>query len=234
MDFRLLLQQLTPTRLLLLGSMTLPFSAMQAAEEVTFSGTIEALACPQACGICCGTHSITDSSGLLSLEVGNAFVDLSKVSDDGNLHTISGRFYETPGQCGVGSCTLFAVETVDTNFVPEPDYNVTSEILSIRSLVINDIEGSRYKVDLSAPFNIDSATHVSELETAAQGEDCSASNVQCAAGTTCISYFGIAGQNGPEFQTCEIPCTHPGASCPTGQMCVTIADGPGSVCVVEE
>jgi hypothetical protein len=56
----------------------------------------------------------------------------------------------------------------------------------------------------------------------------------------CISYFGIAGAAGPTFHACEIPCdvsSRPedraefgSGSCPEGMRCVTIADGPGSVC----
>ena len=51
----------------------------------------------------------------------------------------------------------------------------------------------------------------------------------CAAGETCIEYYGIAGPNGPRFQSCGIPCG-PKRRCPEGKSCVTIADGPGDVC----
>ncbi len=51
----------------------------------------------------------------------------------------------------------------------------------------------------------------------------------CAAGETCIEYYGIAGPNGPRFQTCGIPCG-PKRTCPDGKSCVTVADGPGDVC----
>ena len=51
----------------------------------------------------------------------------------------------------------------------------------------------------------------------------------CADGETCIEYYGIAGPNGPRFQTCGIPCG-PKRTCPKGKSCVTIADGPGDVC----
>ena len=46
---------------------------------------------------------------------------------------------------------------------------------------------------------------------------------------TCVSYFGIAGARGPEFKSCEIRCDPQGA-CADGRKCVTVADGPGSVC----
>lgn len=62
-----------------------------------------------------------------------------------------------------------------------------------------------------------------------QGEKCGA-NDACAAGLTCRAYFGIAGPRGPEFKSCEIPCADKSATCPAGQKCVTIADGPGQVC----
>ena len=46
----------------------------------------------------------------------------------------------------------------------------------------------------------------------------------------CIEFYGIAGPAGPKLSSCEIPCDKPGAQCPHGQKCVTIADGPGQVC----
>jgi hypothetical protein len=62
-----------------------------------------------------------------------------------------------------------------------------------------------------------------------QGESCTA-DYKCAAGLTCKRYLGIAGAAGPEFKSCEIPCSGKGSTCPAGQSCVTIADGPGQVC----
>lgn len=61
------------------------------------------------------------------------------------------------------------------------------------------------------------------------GENCGA-NDACAAGTECVKYYGIAGPRGGEFKTCEIKCSGKGGVCPAGKNCVTIADGPGSVC----
>lgn len=60
-----------------------------------------------------------------------------------------------------------------------------------------------------------------------QTEPCPAG--QCAAGLTCVEYYGIAGPRGPKFTSCEIPCKGGGA-CPKGQTCHTVADGPGQVC----
>lgn len=50
----------------------------------------------------------------------------------------------------------------------------------------------------------------------------------CAPGEQCIEYYGVAGPQGPRFQTCGIPCAR--GKCPDGKKCVTIADGPGPVC----
>ena len=60
-----------------------------------------------------------------------------------------------------------------------------------------------------------------------QGEDCV--NQACEAHLECLSYFGIAGPNGPKFGSCEIRCGEKDA-CPDGQTCTTIMDGPGKVC----
>lgn len=62
-----------------------------------------------------------------------------------------------------------------------------------------------------------------------QTEKCTADG-KCAAGLTCKTYYGIAGPRGPKFTSCEIPCSGKASSCPKGQSCTTIADGPGQVC----
>jgi hypothetical protein len=67
-----------------------------------------------------------------------------------------------------------------------------------------------------------------EGEGAGQGQPCA--DGRCTAGLTCKKYYGVAGPRGPEFSSCEIPCTGPKGTCPGGQKCVTISDGPGSVC----
>lgn len=53
---------------------------------------------------------------------------------------------------------------------------------------------------------------------------------ECPAGLRCITYLGVAGPAGPRLDSCEVPCADPGAACPDGQSCVTLADGPGRVC----
>lgn len=63
--------------------------------------------------------------------------------------------------------------------------------------------------------------------------EASCATMQCEPPTTCVEYYGIAGPSGPKFVSCEIRCdpTHKKKSgCPEDMSCVTIADGPGSVC----
>jgi hypothetical protein len=61
-------------------------------------------------------------------------------------------------------------------------------------------------------------------------------NTPCAADGTCsegltpVKYYGIAGSAGPEFCDCTIPCEEDPNVCPEGTSCVTISDGPGTVC----
>lgn len=62
------------------------------------------------------------------------------------------------------------------------------------------------------------------------GEKCGDGD-SCAAGLTCVSYYGIAGAKGPQFKSCEIKCgAQEKSPCPDGTKCTTIADGPGQVC----
>jgi hypothetical protein len=63
---------------------------------------------------------------------------------------------------------------------------------------------------------------------AAQGKACE--DGKCQAGLSCVKFYGIAGRSGPLFTSCEIPCGPPEFACPAGQVCGTIADGPGQVC----
>jgi eight-cysteine-cluster-containing protein len=60
----------------------------------------------------------------------------------------------------------------------------------------------------------------------------SCTTVLCQPPKVCLEYYGIAGPSGPKFVSCEIPCkpTAKKNECPEGMACVTIADGPGSVC----
>jgi eight-cysteine-cluster-containing protein len=52
---------------------------------------------------------------------------------------------------------------------------------------------------------------------------------ECAPGLQCMEYYGVAGPAGPKLTSCEIACAEK-ETCPNGQTCVTIADGPGRVC----
>jgi eight-cysteine-cluster-containing protein len=64
------------------------------------------------------------------------------------------------------------------------------------------------------------------------GEEATCATVLCQPPTVCLEYYGVAGPRGPLFVSCEIPCdpTARESSCPDGMSCITIADGPGSVC----
>ena len=202
-------------------------------EKLTLSGTITSVANAAACGVCSPTHSVVDTSGTVNLLIGNSFVDLSLISDDEQIHQFTGFFYQATGQCGINECTLFTVEELDTQQASAPSYNSSTEKLSIQSVVIDNDNDDPYSVTLTPPLNVDSAIPRSSQVPIPQGGDCSTQGALCSNGTVCLSYFGVAGPQGPEFRSCEIPCSLPGASCPLGQSCTTIADGPGQVCRVD-
>jgi hypothetical protein len=69
---------------------------------------------------------------------------------------------------------------------------------------------------------------VGTLDLAKLGSPCDETD-RCAGGGECVTYYGIAGPNGPAFKSCEITCAS-GKGCPAGSSCITIADGPGAVC----
>lgn len=200
-----------------------------AAERVTFTGKLEPAVCPAACGACCGAYLLQDSSEQINVYVGNSFVDLSGLSGKSSLHRISGSFYETTGQCGLSQCTLFLVEDVDQEEGGVASYDARTETLEVPVATIADSK-ERFAVTLKAPFSIDQLTPLGSVRRMTQGQSCAAATDQCAVGLSCESYYGIAGAAGPQFSTCEIPCAQPGALCPLGQACVTVADGPGQVC----
>ena len=56
-------------------------------------------------------------------------------------------------------------------------------------------------------------------------------NGTCASGLTAVTYYGVAGTSGPQFCSCEIPCTGTARTCPTGLVCSSISDGPSNICV---
>ena len=83
----------------------------------------------------------------------------------------------------------------------------------------------------SAVSNTEPAGSATTPATAPKmGEKCGDGD-SCAAGLTCVSYYGIAGAKGPQFKSCEIKCgAQEKSPCPDGTKCTTIADGPGQVC----
>lgn len=60
-----------------------------------------------------------------------------------------------------------------------------------------------------------------------QGDSCTVD--PCPNHLECSSYYGVGGDSGPLFASCEIPC-RTNLDCPIGQVCCTIYDGPGQVC----
>jgi hypothetical protein len=65
----------------------------------------------------------------------------------------------------------------------------------------------------------------------AQGKPCPAAG--CPAPLSCVSYCGFAGCDRGSFSSCEIECNPQADDCPAGQICVSVADGPGDVCMPE-
>lgn len=66
------------------------------------------------------------------------------------------------------------------------------------------------------------------VDPATLGQPCDEGDV-CPAGTTCVTYYGVAGPAGPAFKSCEISCARTGV-CPEDTTCTIISDGPGEVC----
>ncbi len=203
-------------------------AAALAAEPVSFTGKLEPAVCPAACGTCCGMYLLQDSSRQINLHVGNSFVDLSAHSGKSTLHRITGSFYETTGQCGLNQCTLFLVEEIDEAEGGVAVYDETAQTLEVPVATIDRKE--LFAVKLKPPFAIEQMTPHAAIQQMSQGQSCASPTQQCGTGLSCESYYGIAGAAGPQFKTCEIPCSAPGAQCPLGQSCVTVADGPGQVC----
>lgn len=199
------------------------------AERVSFTGKLESAVCPTACGACCGSYLLRDSAEQINVYVGNSFVDLRELNEKGTLHRIGGSFYKTTGQCGSNQCTLFLVEEIDQVEGAVTVYDPQTETLEVPIATIAESK-DLFAVMLKAPFVIESLTPLGSVKRAIQGQGCGTAEAQCATGLSCESYYGIAGASGPQFQTCEIPCSQPGALCPLGQACVTVADGPGQVC----
>ena len=75
---------------------------------------------------------------------------------------------------------------------------------------------------------VDEPTVQSTVTTPSLGEPCGDHDA-CPEGTTCITYYGVAGAAGPQLKSCEIRCTDD-SMCPAGDRCTDIVDGPGEVC----
>lgn len=59
--------------------------------------------------------------------------------------------------------------------------------------------------------------------------DCPADDA-CSEGLTPVHFYGIAGEAGPEFCWCTIPCEDDPNVCPQTTTCTATGDGPGTVC----
>lgn len=200
-------------------------------DRVTLTGAVEPISCTASCGTCCGSYLLQDASKQIKLGVGKSLVNLPGLGGPDNLHKFTGSFYETTGQCGIGQCTLFMIEEVDAISDRQAVYNPDTDELEIPIATIAG-EDEHYALTLKGPFNIQSITSIGKNAFALQGQSCAEEGAQCDNGLSCVSYYGIAGPSRPEFKTCEIQCSTSGSTnqCPTGQSCVTVADGPGLVC----
>lgn len=121
------------------------------------------------------------------------------------------------GECKVGGCggeVCTAEEGVNSVCVAYPDAPKDASCGCVKGQCV------WYKVAGSGA--------AAETGGGAQGQPCH--DGKCAAGLTCVSYVGIAGPRGPTFTSCEIQCGLTNKTCPPGQQCITIADGPGQVC----
>lgn len=196
--------------------------------QVQFTGGLEGIACPEVCGACCGDALAREAEDGFTALVAESDYPLAAVRDDGRYYRLSGYFYRGKGACGAGECVYFHLQGVDAvSKELEPVFDSKTRLLHMPSLLVDERE--RWRVDLGPPYSIRGAELLEAVQAVSQGEDCSALDVVCAQGTTCLGYFGIAGPSGPLFQTCEVPCTDDG-DCPDGQRCTVVADGPGQVC----
>jgi hypothetical protein len=135
------------------------------------------------------------------------------------------------GQCFVGGCSsevCSAEEGVSSTCeAPAAGWPTTGATCGcVRGQCIWYKAGTGPGPDSSSGSNSGSGSGAASA--AAQGKPCSAGGT-CASGLTCVKYHGVAGTRGPEMTSCEIRCPG-GGGCPAGQICLTIADGPGEVC----
>ncbi len=127
------------------------------------------------------------------------------------------------GECKVGGCSgevCSAEEGVNTMCVVHPDQPRDATCGCVQDECVWYREAGAAAIGSPAAGGAGAG--------AGQGEPCP--DDKCASGLTCVSYYGIAGTRGGKFSSCEIPCPMPQSTCPEGQRCVTISDGPGAVC----
>jgi hypothetical protein len=55
-------------------------------------------------------------------------------------------------------------------------------------------------------------------------------NDECPAGLEPVTFYGVAGPQGPEFCWCSIRCADDPNVCPNATRCTTLADGPSDIC----
>lgn len=53
----------------------------------------------------------------------------------------------------------------------------------------------------------------------------------CSEGLTAVEFYGVAGEAGPLFCVCTIPCKDDPNVCPETTTCTATGDGPGTVCL---
>jgi len=84
------------------------------------------------------------------------------------------------------------------------------------------------QTQVPTPPKPEPTTEPAAVDPAQLGQQCGDGGT-CAPPMECVKYYGIAGARGPQFATCEIPCSEK-STCPANTACTTIADGPGAVC----
>jgi len=184
--------------------------------NISFHGSIQGnLACTADCGNCCTGIIASDTSKNLNMSIGGSDIELNTFYDDKLIHAINGYYYSTSGSCGMGTCSLFYVTSVDEN--NNSTYNSQSGKVVIPSV---SVSGISYRATLNPPYVVENLSKI-----VGKGQDCSKGE-QCDTGYTCSSYSGISGM---EFKSCEIACSK-SRPCPGEMICINIADGHQNVC----
>lgn len=195
-------------------------------------GNFEPVACIASCGACCGSiGTITETNGGFQASVGSSSI-LPDTISDADAHQFTGHFYSSTGSCNQGSCTYFNITDVD-NLAPHEAsarYNSSTQTLNIKNLDVD--EKSRFQVELEGPFTVKNFTALDTGTYAGQHESCVEGGSICQRPQSCIKYYGIAGASGPLFASCETTCRS-NSDCSNGQICGTVADGPGQVCMTQ-